>query len=115
MMNKIFKVSVEVRYYVNGYDGDKVYRTVKNLIGVYDDQDQALNAGNEALRELEKLFPMHVFPNGQEAPKQRLSRIISIVSNLAYLKTPFDFYMEIETIFKNPIEEFVGSVLADLK
>lgn len=82
---------------------------------MYDDQDQALNAGNEALRELEKLFPMHVFPNGEEAPKQKLSRINSIVSEMAYLKTPFNFYMKIETIFKNTIGEFVGSVLADLK
>lgn len=39
----------------------------------------------------------------------------TLVTNLAYLKTPFEFYAKIETLKYNPIDEAIEDVVSSLK
>lgn len=91
-------------------------------LGVYNDEQEAYNAGNEALEKLEAKYPIHVFPSGQEAPKERFSKnggafgsSKRLITNLAYLKTPFSFYAKVTPLFFDGLEEVVDMVHGSLK
>lgn len=91
-------------------------------IGVFDDFDQACISGNALLEDLESKFKLHVFPNGQKAKKERFSKNggcfgskNTLVTNLAYLKTPFSFYAHITTLKHHSIDDAIEDVLASIK
>ena len=80
--------------------------------------EEACKEGNKALEFLESKFKIHVFPNGNKAKKARFSKNggacggkHDLVTNLAYLKTPFNFYAKITTLNLDPLEEKVNEVL----
>lgn len=91
-------------------------------IGVYDTFEDACQNGNNLLEVLESKFELHQFPDGSKASKERFSKNggafggkNNLVSNLAYLKTPFDFYAKIETLKYNPIDEVIDEVVISSK
>jgi len=71
---------------------------------------------------LESKFDLHIFPNGKgTAKRERFSRNggcfgskKNLITNLAYLKTPFQFFAKITTlkydVIDNVIEEVTDSV-----
>lgn len=75
-------------------------------LGMYDTYEEACSAGNKFLELMENKFPLHVFPNNRNTRKERFGYYnlggnrykYNIVSNVAYLQTPFTFYAKIETI-----------------
>ena len=91
-------------------------------IGVYDTFEDACENGNNLLEFLESKFELHKFPDGTKASKERFSKNggcfggkKTLVTNLAYLKTPFEFYAEIETLKYNPIDEVIDEVIDESK
>jgi hypothetical protein len=91
-------LTVEFRY--NDKENNQICKTI--TIGVYDTLNEAIVEGNKQLELLESKFSLHKFPNGKEANKNRFSlnggcygSKKTLVTNLAYLKTPFDFFFKI--------------------
>jgi len=91
-------------------------------IGVYDSFNEACERGNKTLELLERKFPLHVFPNGTVAPRQRLSENGGaygsrkwLISNLGYIKTPFTFYIKITTLTYDDIDYKVDQIVRDTK
>ena len=116
-------VRIEVRY----SDAPKTEdgSTSKNktvTIGVYDTFEEACKNGNNLLEVLESKFELHQYPDGSKASKQRFSKNggcfgskNTLVANLAYLKTPFEFYAKIVTLEYSPIDEAIESVVSASK
>lgn len=100
---------------------DSEHKTKKITIGVFDSYDSACLEGNVLMEKLENKFPLHRFPDGSTAKKERFSKYggsfgskKSLISDSAYLKTPFSFFAQITTLkyegIDDTIEEVVGSV-----
>lgn len=90
-------------------------------IGVYDTIEDAIIQGNKSLEVLENKFKLHSFSDGQNAIKERFSKngapfggFRNLVTNLAYLKTPFSFYAKIDTLHHEDLEQTISDVLNDL-
>ena len=112
-------VSIEFRYMdkpkneaFSGHESKTI------TIGVYDTLDEAIIEGNKALEVLESKFKLHIFPDGREAKKDRFGKTndcfgnpTRLITNLAYLKTPFEFYAQIKQLKFNDVEETIGEVL----
>ena len=91
-------------------------------IGVYNTFKDACQNGNNLLEVLESKFELHQFPDGRKASKERFSKNggcfggkKNLVSSLAYLKTPFEFYAKIETLEYSPIDEVIENVVSASK
>lgn len=91
-------------------------------IGVYDTFEDACLNGNNMLEILESKFELHQFPDGRKASKKRFSKNggcfgskNTLVTNLAYLKTPFEFYAKIETLKYNSIDDAIEDVVSSSK
>jgi hypothetical protein len=114
-----FLVTIEFRYSDKPDSHDSTSRNKKVTIGVYDTFDEACIGGNKLMETLESKFPLHVFPNGRgTAKKERFSKNGGcfgskhvLISNLAYLKTPFVFYAKITTLKKTPVDDTINSVV----
>lgn len=117
--NSKYLVTIEFRYRELSKQesaGDYVSKTL--TIGVYDTFEDACINGNKTLENLEGRFSTHVFPDGRTAKKDRFSknggcfgRSVNIVTNLAYLKTPFEFYAKITTLNYAPFNETIDEVM----
>ena len=91
-------------------------------IGVYDTFEDACLNGNNMLETLESKFELHQFPDGRKASKERFSKNggcfggkNTLITDLAYLKTPFEFYAKIETLKYNTIDEAIEDVVNSSK
>ncbi len=87
-------------------------------IGVYDSFDEAIEKGNKTLERLESKFDIHTFPDGRKAKKERFSKnggcfgtANTLVTNLAYLKTPFEFYAKITTLKHLNLDEVIPDLI----
>src|SRR5690554_5505803 len=102
---KKYIVTIEFRYteipkskHLSGHTNKVI------TIGIFDDFDQACVEGNKVLEMLESKFPLHVFPKGRgTAKRERLSKTggpfgseNNLISDLAYLQTPFQFFVKID-------------------
>lgn len=97
-------------------------KTKMVTIGVYDTFEDACQNGNNLLEVLESKFELHKFPDGRKASKKRFSKNggcfgskNTLVTNLAYLKTPFEFYANIETLKYSPIDGVIEDVVSASK
>ena len=118
-----YLVTIEFRY----CDAPKTEDgfTLKNktvTIGVYETFDDACLNGNALLEKLESKFDIHTFPSGEKAKRDRFSKNggcfgskNTLVTNLAYLKTPFEFFAKIETLKHTPIDESINGVVESVK
>jgi len=90
---------------------------------VFDDFDNACLEGNKLLENLESKFPLHVFPNGKGvAKKERFSKNggcfgskLTLITDLAYLKTPFTFYAKITTLNYEDINSIIDGIQAEIR
>ena len=114
-----YLVQIEFRYlYV---PKNEMLSTNKNkfvTIGVYDTFEQACENGNKLLETLESKFELHTFPSGIKATKERVSlnggayrSKKDLITDLAYLKTPFSFFAKITTLNYLDIDETINEVL----
>jgi len=115
-------VTIEFRYSSAPDKFDSTSQDKVVTIGVYDDFDEACKEGNKALELLESKFDIHTFPQGNKAKKERFSKNggcfgskNTLVSNLAYLKTPFQFFAKIETLKLDSLEDAVNEVVDSVK
>tara|TARA_R110002073_G_scaffold3315_1_gene22321 strand:+ start:562 stop:912 length:351 start_codon:yes stop_codon:yes gene_type:complete len=106
---KKYLVSIEFRY-----SKDDLYGSKEVIIGVYDDFEEACIGGNNLLINLESKFKLHTFPSGTVAKKDRFSKNggcfgskNTLVTNSAYLRTPFDFYAKITTLNYDNIDSSI--------
>ena len=112
-------VRIEFRYEdvpKGEYDPEHKSKTI--TIGVFDTFEDACIEGNKALEVLEKHFKIHVFPGNKEAKKDRFSKNggcfggkQNLITNLAYLQTPFSFYARIETLKYEDVETTILSIV----
>jgi hypothetical protein len=114
---KKYLVTIEFRY-TKIVDNEKDYFTKKITIGVYDDFGSACIYGNKEIEKLENKFKRHVFPGGNEAKKERFSlkggcfgSKKNLITDLAYLKTPFSFFAKITTLNYNNIDDIIDDIL----
>ena len=118
-----YLVTIEFRYSdapPEGYNYTSHTKTV--TIGVYDDFDDACKYGNELMENLESKFQIHTFPDGTKAKKDRFSKNGGcfgsknvLITNLAYLKTPFEFYAKITTLKYDEINDVINDVIKSVK
>ena len=108
-------VTIEFRYRdkpTGDYDGG--YRSKTITIGVYDTFDEAVLEGNKVLEILESKYPLNPHYNRKDRfsknggcfgyPKR-------LITNLAYLRTPFEFYAKIETLNYWDVEQTISETL----
>ena len=121
---KKYLITIEYRY-----TSKRTYESGNNItsnktitIGIFDDFDTACIEGNKALEVLESKFNIHTYPDGRTAIKERFSKNggcfgskNTLVTDLAYLKTPFSFFAKITTLNFESVEDSVNEVLNDLK
>lgn len=120
---KKYLVTIEFRY--SGLSKDKESIDSKNktvTIGVFDTQDEAIIEGNKSIEVLEKHFKLHKFPQGNEAKKDRFSKNGGcfgypnyLITNLAYLQTPFSFYAKITKLNYFDLEQTIFEVVESVK
>jgi len=90
------------------------HETKTITIGVFDTLDEAIVEGNKALEVFEKHFKLNTAWN----IKDRFSKnggcfgaAKRLITPLAYLQTPFDFYAKIEKLAYSDVEETILEVL----
>jgi len=114
-----YLVTIEFRYSdAPRHEDDYTLKNKEVTVGVFDDFDNACLEGNKLMENLEGKFPLHVFPNGKgTAKKERFSKNggcfgskKNLITNLAYLKTPFEFYAKITTLKYGDIDTIIGDV-----
>ena len=115
-----YLVTIEFRYSDAPETEDErgTSKTKMVTIGIYDTFEDACQNGNNLLEVLESKFELHQFPDGRKASTRRFSKNggcfrskNTLVTNSAYLKTPFEFYAKIETLKYSPIDEVIESVV----
>lgn len=114
-----YLVTIEFRYSdapPEGYNYTSHTKTI--TIGVYDDFDEACVHGNKLMETMESKFKLHVFPDGKIAKKERFSKNggcfgskKDLITNLAYLSTPFSFFAKITTLKYSDIDDTINDVV----
>jgi hypothetical protein len=115
-----FLVTIEFRYTVQKqYSKRYISKTV--TIGVYETFDEACLNANKVLENLESRFKLHKFPNGLKANKERFSKNggcfgseKTLITNSAYLKTPFEFYFQITSLKYQPVNNVIDEILKEI-
>lgn len=118
-----FLVSIEFRYTDKKLDRDDTdFVSKTTTIGVYDTLEDANIEGNKALEILEKNFKLHRFPQGSYAERERFSKNggcfgsrKSLVTNLAYLKTPFEFYAKVQRLQYTDLQDAIDEAVSACK
>jgi len=118
-----YLVTIEFRYKdAPKHEGGTIYKTKEVTLGVFDSFDDACKCGNELMENLESKYPLNVFANGQQAPKERFSKNggpfgykKDLISPLGYLKTPFDFYAKIQTLRYDDVNGALAEVVEAVK
>jgi hypothetical protein len=108
-------VTIEFRYLDISNDKDCTIPKSKTItVGIYDTFEEAIIEGNKALEIFEKHFKLN--PNWNV--KERFGKTngcfrlaTRLVSPLAYLECPFDFYAKITTCCFDDIEQTILGVL----
>ena len=123
--NKMEKYLVKIEFRYSDAPKTDDGCTSKNktvTIGVYDTFPDAIKNGNALLEVLESKFELHQFPDGKKASKDRFSENggcfgskVILITNLAYLNTPFEFYATITTLKYRNIDETINDILDSVK
>lgn len=119
-----YLLTIEFRYTIMPKDEDSSSdsKTKTITIGVYDDKDTAIKQGNNTLEVLESRYKIHTYPDGREAVKERFGKnngcfgyAKNLVTNMAYLKTPFQFFAKITTLKHEPLLQTIDNIVTELK
>lgn len=119
-----YLLTIEFRYRIKPKHEDDYtrYKDKTVTIGVYASQDEAITEGNKLLESLEDRFKIHTYPDGREAKIEKFSKNgglfgspVNLVTNLAYLKTPFEFFAKITTLKHEDVSNTIDVILAEIK
>ena len=92
-------------------DSDNAQYIDKTItLGVFDTREQANDAGNAALEVLEKHFKLNPHYNKKERFSSKGGLWGSpkgLITNLAYIKTPFDFYATVTPLVYADVEQTI--------
>lgn len=121
-MNTKYLLTSEFRFTsVNKDKTNTNYNNKTITIGVFDTFEDACKEGNKNLEIMESRFSLHKFPQGHSAPKERFSENggcfnsrKNLITNLAYLKTPFEFYFKITDLNYQDIDSFIDDTLSSV-
>jgi hypothetical protein len=107
-----YLVDLELRYIDEPRDDgdypDYVSKTI--TVGIYDTYEEAVQAGNVMLEtELESKFPLNKNYNKKNRFGETYTKYL--ISDLAYLTTPFSFFAHIKKLQISPIGEAVDEAL----
>ena len=108
---KKYLVTIEFRYVKRLEYDETNYITKTNTIGVFDTIEEARTEGNKQLEVLESIFPLN--PNWNN--KERFKQGQTLISNLAYLITPFSFFAKITYLNYSDLRADIDQVLIDIK
>jgi len=96
------------------FEEDSTYRSKTITIGVFDTRDEANFKANKVLEIFESKFEL----NKHYKLKERFTNTggsfgspKDLISNLAYLTTPFEFYAEIKKLKYDDIEQTILEVV----
>jgi len=108
-------VTIEFRYVDKPRSEDFDGHESKTItIGIFDTLDEAIVEGNKALEVFEKHFKLNTAWNRKERFSKNGGCFGSskrLISNLAYLQTPFSFYAKIERLKYDDVEQTILNVL----
>ena len=118
-----YLVNVEFRYNDKKPDRDEDnYESKTITIGVFDTLEEANTEGNKLLEILESNYPLHEFPDGRKAAKERFSKHggafgsrKDLITNMAYLKTPFSFFARVKKLQYLDVQDTIDEALASCK
>lgn len=118
-----YLTAIEFRYSsAPRYEDDLTSLSKTITIGVYDTFEEACKNGNELMEVLESKFQIHTFPDGREAKRERFTKNggcfggkNTLITNLAYLRTPFGFYAKITTLKIDDVVTTINNVVAAAK
>lgn len=116
-------LTIEFRYRDAPKNEDSSEHKNKTItIGVFDTLEEAIVEGNKILEVLEKHFKIHIFPGNREAKKDRFGKnngcfgtANRLITELAYLQTPFAFFAKIQQLKYGNVEETILEVLEATK
>lgn len=118
MTNK-YLVTIEFRYLgTPKNDLDSVQNTKINTIGVFDTFETACIEGNKVLEILEASYPLNPHYNKKERFSINGGCFNSkkdLITNLGYIKTPFEFYANITTLVYEDIQDVLNNVENTIK
>lgn len=101
-----YLVTIEFRY-MDVINEETAFKTKMVTCGIFGDAEEAYNCGNKSLELLESKFELN--PNYNK--KERFNSRNHLISNLAYLKTPFDFYAKITPLKFDFITDVVNEAI----
>jgi hypothetical protein len=108
-------VTIEFRYRDKPYNEDFSGHESKTItIGVFDTFDEAIVEGNKALEIFEKHFALNTAWNKKDRFGKNngcFGSATRLVTPLAYLQTPFDFYAKITKLTYAEVEQTIAEVL----
>jgi len=112
-------VTIEFRYRdIPKGDYDSEHRSKTITIGVFDTLEEAIAEGNKAMEVFEKHFKLNTAWNRKERFSKNggcFGYPNKLITPLAYLQTPFDFYAKITTLTYGDVEQTISEVLEAVK
>jgi len=110
-----YLVTIEFRYSSPPtHENCDTYCEKKVTIGVFDEIQIACIEGNKQLEILEKHFELNPNYNTKDRLKPNVNLGYPIVANW-YLKTPFEFFLKVETLHFESIEDTINNVVDCVK
>lgn len=113
MTNYKYSVDIELRYSDAPMgEGDRARQISKTItLGIYDTYEEAVRAGNHMLEtELESKFPLNKNWNKKSRFGEQYTKYL--ISDLAYLTTPFSFFAHINKLEISPVSEAIEAALS---
>lgn len=108
-------VTIEFRYRDKPKgEWDSVHQNKTITIGVFDTLEEAIVEGNKALEIFEKHFKLNTAWNKKERFSKNggcFGTANRLITDLAYLQTPFSFFAKIEKLTYADVEETILGVL----
>ncbi|MEK6880345.1 MAG: hypothetical protein AABY22_12085 [Nanoarchaeota archaeon] len=108
-------LTIEFRYHDKPKNEDFSGSETKTItIGVFDTLDEAIIEGNKALEIFEKHFKLNTAWNRKDRFSKNggcFGSANRLISPLAYLQTPFDFYAKITKLTYTDIEQTILDIL----
>lgn len=94
-------------------ENEKSYTSKVHTIGVFNDIDEAYSEGNKVCEELEKRWELNKAYN----VKRRLKDgwLNNSIGNLAYIKTPFHFNLQVIPLHMGDIAEMLDKVQGEIE
>lgn len=111
-----YLAQIEYKYYkAPKSEYETGYATNKITIGIFDTLNFACESCNQVLEKLESKFDLHVFPDKTKAKKERFTENefnrVNLITNLAYLKTPFQFFISITKLKYENIDTTIDNLI----